>query len=619
MVVVADASVAIRGDLSGFHRDLRGAERPVQTLGQKLQAALSPKNILTGAGVLGIGVGIHQLTNYAGEAADAFSDLQQTTRTVDAVFGDSAEVIHAWGETAARAAGLSKREVNEAAAVMGQTLLNLGFNARDAADMVVLLQQRAADLALAFGKEPEDAILAITAAMRGERDTIEKFGVSIKQADVNSRVLSLGLDTSTVAAKKNSEAIAILDIILNQSASSAGRFAESQDDVAVKLAQNQAAIENMNAVVGQEVASIQLGAAKVGDAVAGYFDTASGNIDAFVSNFGARHVEILRLADEAGITYEAMKQRIFNAMDMTGLSFPDVVASFEMEGSVGDLVEAEYQAGALAAGAGVAAMAAQIALGGPVVAAEAGKIAGMLPSEIAAKIAGIRQAGADSVVAFAAGILEKQQDPALAWDAAVAAAETAMTRSEQIAAIHSALSSQEFIDGINSGVPGVSAAFHAYAVTAQTQLANLGADAFTWGSGIGWSMANGIYSVIPVVKDAAGNLANAVRGQIGIRSEPQEADSPLRGITQWGGNIVKTIAEGIYGELGTGSAAASALAGALVPSVSMPALGAGAAGIGTIPPGTTKILQLIVDGVPKTVDGPREMVSELEKLAETWG
>jgi hypothetical protein len=559
MVVVADASVAIRGDLSGFHRDLKGAEVPVQTLGQKLKGIFSPANIIGAAGVLGVAVGVRQLVSYAGEAAQAFSDLEQTGRTVDAVFGDSADTITEWGERAAEAAGLSKREVNEAAAVMGQTLLNMGFDAEDAADKVVLLQQRAADLALAFGKDPEDAILAITAAMRGERDTIEKFGVSIKQADVNARILALGLDTSTASAKKNSEAIAILDIILSQSASSAGRFADSQDDVAVKLAQNQARIENMNAEIGQAVASIQLGAAKVGEASAS-------ELDKFATHFGDQAQTIIRLAEEAGVSFDVMQQRIFNAMDLSGLTFPEVVATFSVEGvDVSDQVEEEYMAAALAAGAGVAAMAREMELGGPVVAAEAGKIAGMLPSEIKARDAEIRAAGRENIVQFALGMLEKQNDPLLAMEVLARANEEALTRSAEITRLLGQLHSTELANGLNDGRPEVRLAAAAARSEIEERLRDL--NAWPWGYNVGSTLASGMNASQYLVRNASYSLASATGQAITIRSEPPDRNSPLYGITQWGGNIVKTLAEGIYGELGTGAAASRALAGALSPSL----------------------------------------------------
>ena len=58
MVVVADASVAIRGDMSGFNNDLKGAQRETMTLGQKLNDLLSPKNLLKSGLAFGLGTSI---------------------------------------------------------------------------------------------------------------------------------------------------------------------------------------------------------------------------------------------------------------------------------------------------------------------------------------------------------------------------------------------------------------------------------------------------------------------------------------------------------------------------------------------------------------------------------
>ncbi len=561
MVVVADASVAIRGDLSNFHRDLRGAEAPVQSLGQKLKGIFSPANIIGAAGVLGVAVGVRQLVSYAGDAAQAFSDLEQTGRTVDAVFGDSADTITEWGERAAEAAGLSKREVNEAAAVMGQTLLNMGFGAQEAADKVVLLQQRAADLALAFGKDPQDAILAITAAMRGERDTIEKFGVSIRQADVNSRILALGLDTSTAAAKKNSEAIAILDIILSQSASSAGRFADSQDDVAVKLAQNQARIDNMNAEIGRAVASIQLGAAKVGE-------FAGSELDKFATHFGDNMQTIDQLAQENGVTWDEMQQTIITAMEASGQSFEEVT-----EGMADD---AKLARAAIAMEMPLAMQAMQdaIELGGPVVAAEMGKVAGMLPSEIRARIDEIRQAGEDTMGpdGLAGGILAAQQEPLNAIDELIHVMEVSLSAAEQIAELTGERSVTALTTGLNSPeLVDRLAANDAYAKIIE-QLNALGPAGRQ--AGIAFALALGMGIDEGANLPTTGTIAAARRLALGIRtpfpsSEPTDPKSALRGWTHLGADMVKQLTSSMDGELGTASATGRALAGALVPSVGM--------------------------------------------------
>jgi hypothetical protein len=234
--IVADASVAIRGDMSGFNADLNRAETNTKGFAGRIKNILSPRNVIGAAGLFGVGLGVRSLVDFAADAAGAYAELEQTVKTIDDVFADSADTIHEWGETAAETAGMSQQTFMSSAAIMGQTLQNMGFTIEESAERTVQLLDRAADMALAFGKRPQDALLAITAAMRGERDTIEKFGVAIKQVDVNAKIAALGLDTSTAAAKKYAEAAAVVELVLEQSADQAGRFAESQGDIAVEMA-----------------------------------------------------------------------------------------------------------------------------------------------------------------------------------------------------------------------------------------------------------------------------------------------------------------------------------------------------------------------------------------------
>jgi hypothetical protein len=481
----------------------------------------------------------------------------------------------------------------------------MGFAQEEAARKSAELLARAADLAIAFGKRPQDALLAITAAMRGERDTIEKFGVAIKQVDVNARIAALGLDTSTAAAKKNAEAIAVVDLVLSQSSESAGRFARSSDDLAVKMAVMNARWADFIALdVGAAVASIQLGAFKVADTVASEMDKLS-------LHFGDQTQEIMRLADEAGVEYEVMHDRIINAMDLSGASFPDVVATFSVEGiNISDVAEQEYMDAALAAGNGVRAMAREMELGGPVIAAEAGKIAGMLPSEIKARDAEIRAAGRENIVQFALGMLEKQNDPLLAMEALARANEEALTRSAEITRLLGQLHSTELANGLNDGRPEVRLAAAAARSEIEDRLREL--NAWQWGYNVGSTLASGMNASQYLVRNASYSLASATGQAITIRSEPPDRNSPLYGITQWGGNIVKTLAEGISTELGTASAASRALAGALSPS--LPDTWApGQQGAPGMPLGMGQSIQYILN-----VEGLPVLIGSAEDVMERW-
>jgi hypothetical protein len=181
------------------------------------------------------------------------SDLEQSVGAVESVFGPVSRRIFEFGETSADAFGLSRREVNETAAVLGAQLQGMGIDTDDAAGHVINLQQRAADMAATFGGTTSEALQAIGALMRGERDPIEKYGVSLKAVDVNARIAAEGMDTSTVEAEKQATAIASLDLLLEQTAKTQGQFGREAETTAGKLARAKAEAEDAAAAFGEQL------------------------------------------------------------------------------------------------------------------------------------------------------------------------------------------------------------------------------------------------------------------------------------------------------------------------------------------------------------------------------
>jgi hypothetical protein len=624
--IVADASVAIRGDMSGFNADLNTAERSTQGFAGRIKNILSPRNVIGAAGIFGVGLGANALVQFAGDAAGAFAELEQTVKTVDDVFADSAEVIHEWGETAAETAGMSQQTFMTSAAVMGTTLQNMGFEIQESADLTVQLLQRAADMALAFGKRPQDALLAITAAMRGERDTIEKFGVAIKQVDVNAKIAALGLDTSTAAALKNAEAMAVVQLVLEQSSDNAGRFAESQDDIAAKMAVVNAKWDDFIAKdVGAAVASIQQGAFIVADAVGGYFQTASDNIDAFALNFGHQRAVIMNTAEDIGMDFAALRDRTAAFMAQ-GYSFEiavDLAANTSSVAPAIQVLEDEFKDqfldsvdrwGVDTAGEKTSQNWADGLLHGrgDVVAA-AEDIAQIPITEVEERQQKIKLAGGATVLAYAEGLLTKQTETETAIQTALSVIETEMGVVEEMAYLQGQLTTLEHARGVASaeGKEASVLAIDSALSIIRERMDQLKVDALYYGEGVMVTFAAGIVNKLGVVRDASRQLAQGVSSQARIESEPPDHTSPLYGITKWGGNIVQTIADGIYGNLGAATGAAGAMAGALVPSLG--SAGAMGMGVSAMPTGGNTYV-LHVNGVQYEVAGFDEMAEKLMEL-----
>ncbi len=531
-------------------KKLKGELGMLGGAGAKAAGPLGKLSAVTGGMVspmaLGVGAAVGLGAAFLNTAKGA-SDLAEEVDKSKVVFGPVSDEMVKFAEGASDI-GLSTKAALGAAGAFGNMFNTVGIAQGASQDMSETMVKLAADMGSFNNVDPTEMLDKLRSGLSGEAEPLRRFGVLLSEASVKEYAFRKGIAEQGAVLTEAQKVTARYGLILEQTAIQQGNFADTSDGLANSQRRWQAVLENTNDEIGKTAASIELGAIKVADSVAS-------------------------LADQTGKDFSDILGFFTETQDWGVI----IGQSREAVGEQMTAMELETQASALAA---VRAVEEEYVKGLPVVANEAGKIAGLLPSEIQAKVDEVRKAGSDSVVAFAAGVLEKQQDPGLAWEAANEVYQTAMSRTEEIAKIQSNLSSAAFVRGINDRRPAVSLAFKAYASEAQERLKFLGADSYTYGSNIGLSYAAGIESQVGTVRNAAGHLAAAVEGQIAIKSEPKDADSPLRGITKWGGNIVKTMAEGIHHELRSAQSAAGALGGALVPSMGSGATAYAGAGMG---------------------------------------
>lgn len=133
-------------------------------------------------------------------------------------------------------------------------------------------------------------------------------------------------------------------------------------------------------------------------------------------------------------------------------------------------------------------------------------------------------------------------------------------------------------EGINSNIDWAVGAAKGVA-TRTGQHLDISATARVWGATLAAEYAQGIRDAGWQIEAAARGAAAQVADNIGIESEPKSPGSPLRGITKWGGNIVKTVREGILAQTGSLADAARHMAGAIsLGNVSVPSLALASAG-----------------------------------------
>lgn len=257
-----------------------GLERQAKQAGAKAGDAIGSGiegKLRGGSGIarMAAAVGFGALVNNAKNAA---SDLQQAIGATESVFGESASKIDEWAKGAADALGLSERSARESLNLIGSQFKNFGFSMDDAMSKGQDLVELGADLAATFGGSTADAVRALSAVFRGEFDSIEKYGVSLRQSEVAQRAVSMGLAKSTTQVSRHAQAQATMAMILEQTADAQGQFAREADTAAGAQARAAAKAENAAAAMGDALLPVYAKVTEVVGTVAEAFSKLPGPV-----------------------------------------------------------------------------------------------------------------------------------------------------------------------------------------------------------------------------------------------------------------------------------------------------------------------------------------------------
>lgn len=239
MASTAILAVRIISDASSASRSLQGYESRVS----KVQSAMAKVTPAAKGTILAI----------AAVGAAAFkqaSDLQQSSGAVESVFKRQAGAVKSLARSAANDVGLARSEYQDLAAVLGSQLGNLGIAQKKLVPTTDRLIKTGADLAATYGGTTKEAVEALSAAMRGETDPIERYGISIKQATVDTYLHKKGLDNLKGAAEQQARTQATLALITQQSAAAHGAFAREANTAAGQQQRAYANLKNAGAALG---------------------------------------------------------------------------------------------------------------------------------------------------------------------------------------------------------------------------------------------------------------------------------------------------------------------------------------------------------------------------------
>lgn len=195
MTTAATISARLTLDKSDYDSGLDNAVKSAQSFKSKMQGV--GKSMMATGAMMTAGI-TAPIIGLGAFMVNAASNLNESQNAMNVVFGEGSKAVEEFAQNSATAVGMSKSEWYQLAAVQGAALKNYGYSAEEAGLETIKLGQRAADMASIFNTSVPDAMNAIGSLMRGEIEPAKRYGISMNQASIEAKAMSMGLIESTV-------------------------------------------------------------------------------------------------------------------------------------------------------------------------------------------------------------------------------------------------------------------------------------------------------------------------------------------------------------------------------------------------------------------------------------
>lgn len=259
---LGEAVIEVGADMSGFESDvdkgsataLGGVKKQADTEGRKGGKALAGGMVATfGKAIPAIGgvLAAAGLGSFFSDSITAASDLGESLNALEVVYGKgAADQIKALGQTSAESFGLSQTELNNFAVQFGGFAKQLEGDGKSSADVFEGIAGRATDFASVMNLEVADAAALFQSTLAGETEPIRAYGIDMSAAAVEAHALATGISDGTGEMTEAEKVQARYSLLMQETAQTAGDFANTSDGLANQQRILKARWEEMKVAVG---------------------------------------------------------------------------------------------------------------------------------------------------------------------------------------------------------------------------------------------------------------------------------------------------------------------------------------------------------------------------------
>lgn len=247
-----------RDILFRFLGDAKSLERAGGKADKSLGKTQKAMGGLTKAvGALGLALGAREVLQFGLDAAKMAEQANLAGEAANKVLGPSADMLRSRFEDLRGVMGLNSLEFDQLIAKQGLLVTGMGASEEAAAENIAKLIQLGGEAAAFTGEvdRTTDAIDAMTAAIRGEFDPLEQWGVKLSEAKIQAEITRReGVDPLFAAMEDGEKRIEVItDLIEDALAPALGSLEGAADTAAGKQNDLTASFEDLKIELGQEL------------------------------------------------------------------------------------------------------------------------------------------------------------------------------------------------------------------------------------------------------------------------------------------------------------------------------------------------------------------------------
>lgn len=238
----ASLAVNVIADVTNARAGFKQAEQAAGSLGNQL------KKVGT---TVAATFATKAIVDFAKSSINAASNLNESINAVQVTFGEAADGILKFGQTASKTVGMSANDFNGFAVQFAGFTKQIATADKDIVEVTTELTTRIADFASVMNLDIPQAAQVFQSSLAGQTEPIRRFGIDLSAAAVAAFAVEQGIVESASAMTEADKVQARYLLLMQETEKTAGDFANTSDSLANSQRILKADFENMQAEVGK--------------------------------------------------------------------------------------------------------------------------------------------------------------------------------------------------------------------------------------------------------------------------------------------------------------------------------------------------------------------------------